>query len=302
MTLFETAMEEAKDPRVACSLHDALSSLGEENNPTARLVNFGGQGLIFKLRSERFDSPLLIKIPFYSRHPSAEIAEHGILKEARIAEAITGSGLDLSPRLIAYDGGGRYLIREFASGEELSQVLDRSAEAERDALLVREYDLVRKLFPLFHENRREPYTIRDLKPKNIICTSECKLYIIDCGSCRPEAQMVSKDREKALRRFGSGKYLHWPIEQLTEDAAVLDRRVDYFAWGVMAYYTLFLERPYANDLPDVERAKKAYAERYAAARERLEDACRQGRLSAGLKDNIAASLQPDPRKRSFPEN
>ena len=281
------------------SLQKALKQIDEEKNSTVVLDNYGGQGLIFKLYSNKYAFPLLIKIPFYTRHPSELIAEHGILKEARIADALTKSGADVAPKLIAFDESGLYLVREYATGEELSTVLDRSDEAKRDQLLVKEYDLVKKLFPVFHNNKQENYAIRDLKPKNIIYTADDKLYMIDCGSCRPEAQMISRDRERAIKRFGNGKYLHWPIEQLIEDATVCDRRVDYFAWGVMAYYTLFLERPYANDIADIEKAKSEYTRRYYIACERINEAHSMGRLSEQLKENIIWSLHPDPNQRQF---
>lgn len=299
MILRETAVEATKHPKVQSSLQKALKHIGEENNSTVVLDNYGGQGLIFKLHSDKYVFPLLIKIPFYTRHPSELIAEHGILKEARIADAITRSGEDVAPKLIAFDKTGLYLVREYATGEELSSVLDRSDEAKRDRLLVKEFELVKKLFPIFHNNQQEYYTIRDLKPKNMIYTADDKLYMIDCGSCRPEAQMISRDREKAIKRFGNGKYLHWPIEQLIEDATVCDRRVDYFAWGVMAYYTLFLERPYANDISDVEKAKAEYMRRYLIACERISEAYSMGRLTEQLKENIICSLHPDPNQRQF---
>ena len=299
MTPIEAAFEGEKNPKVISNLQKALGSIGEADNKTVKLINCGGQGLIFKFISQRYSCQLLIKIPFYSRFSSEQIAEHAILKEARILEAITLSGLDISPRLISFDEAGLYLIREYAPGEELTIVLERSTEAERNQLLIKEYDFVRKLFPAFHDNDYEPYTIRDFKPKNIICASDKRLYIIDFGSCRPETQMVSANHNKVKNHIGNGKYLHWPIEQLFEEESVLDRRVDYFAWGVMAYYTLFLERPYANDTCDLDKAKEEYGKRYLAACERIKDAYQKGRISAELKDNIIGSLNPNPRMRFF---
>lgn len=299
MILRETAIEATKHPKVMNSLQEALKCIEEEGNQTLVLDNYGGQGLIYKLNSDKYPFPILIKIPFYSRHPSEAIAEHGILKEARIAEVLTKSGEDLSPKLLAFHEEGRYLIREYALGEELAEHLKKCDEPERDQLLLQVFELVKKLFHLFHDYPEQSYTIRDLKPRNMIYTTEGKLYMIDCGSCRPESNMVSRDREKAIKRFGCGKYLHWPIEQLIEDPELCDRRVDYFSWGVLAYYTLFLERPYTNDTADLEIAKAEYDRRYRIACERLEKACALGRLSEQLKENIVWSLHPDARQRRF---
>ena len=299
MILCETVIEAAKHPKVVSSLQKALKYLEVENNQTLTLDNYGGQGLIFKLTSDNYSFPVLIKIPFYSRHPSELIAEHGILKEARIAEVLMESGEDVSPKLLSFDKDGCYLIREYVSGEELAKYLEKCDDTERNKLLIKEFELVKRLFSLFHEGQRDCYTIRDLKSKNIIYSSEGKLYIVDYGSCRPESNMVSSNREKAIKRFGCGKYLHWPIEQLIEDAELCDRRVDYFSWGVLAYYTLFRERPYVNDTADLKKAKAEYNRRYKMACERLEEACELGRLSKELKENIVWSLHPDARKRRF---
>lgn len=299
MIPYETVIEAANHPKTMSSLQEALRRIGEEGNETLKLVNYGGQGLIYKLTSEKYPFPLLIKIPFYSRHPSEAIAEHGILKEARIAEVLTKSGENVTPRLLAFHEEGRYLVREYASGGELAEHLEKSSDSEREKLLVQEFELVKKLFHLFHEYSGGSHVIRDLKPRNMIYTPEGKIYMIDCGSCRPESNMVSRDREKAMRRFGCGKYLHWPIEQLIEDPELCDRRVDYFSWGVLAYYTLFLERPYANDTADLEKAKAEYARRYRIACERLENACALGRLSEKMKENIVWALHPDAKQRRF---
>jgi len=298
---FPKEVEEAtKNPKIIHALQMALQAIGEEDNTSLKLINYGGQGLIYKIRCKEYSYPLLIKVPFYSpKHPSDTIAEHGILKEASVCDAIEKVCSGVIPKMIAFDPKGLYMIREFLEGSELADVLKKSDDDTRDKILVQEFELVKKLFPVFHENPSQSYTIRDLKPRNMIYTDKNEIYMIDCGSCRPEANMLSTDRESALKRFGSGKYQYWPIEQLIEDPELCDRRVDYFSWGVMAYYTLFLKRPYANDTKDINEAKAEYARRYELACHDLEQACLNGRLSCTLKENIIAALHPDAKQRKF---
>lgn len=288
-------------PKIVDNLILALEYLGADENTPVFYSHSGGQGVIFTLKIDKYDFPLMIKIPYYDRHPSEEIAEHGTIKEGRIAKILSDMNLKIAPTFITYEPSGLYFIREYVSGQELEDVILKSSEKERDAILLQEFELVKMVFKGFHHNNIEHCVIRDLKPRNLIYTDDKKLYFIDYGSVRPESNMVSKDKTKAIKRFGNGHFLHWPIEQLIEDKEHLDHRLDYFAWGVMAYFTLFLERPFTNSFTDVEIAKREYAKQYQVAISRLKEAQKAGRLSEFLCNNIIHSLDVNPAKREFIE-
>ena len=285
--------------KAAADLGKALDAIGTYDNDTLTLSNHGGQGLIYRLVSNRYSFPLLIKIPIYGHHRDDTIARHDILKEAQINEAMTKSGTWIAPRLVAYDDAGAYLIREYIAGEELGKRLAASDISERDTFLLREYAWVSEAFHLFHDRIEEPYVIRDLKAKNITCTDSGHLSLIDCGSCRPERQMISRTPAGARKKLGNGKFLHWPLEQFIEDPVVCDRRIDYFAWGVLAYYTMFLRYPYANNVADLKAAKEAYDLRYLQICQEIEVATAMNRISREMASHIKGCLNPNPAERRF---
>lgn len=273
----------------------------ETNFTAIELKDWGGQGIIIYLECPLYYYKICAKLPHFGA-PGLLEAKHAILKEALINEALTSRGADYVPRLLCYSDDGTYLIREYLDGILLDKEIRNATPEERIKLAYLEWETITKAFNTIHENREQPYVIRDLKAKNIIFSPEKdKLFLIDLGSCRREDNMISRRKLKMWQRFGSGQFLHWPLEQLTEDKNKCSRKVDYFAFGVLMYETVFNYRPYTNNEKTIPAAKKKYEKEYEMAKNEIHKAVEADYLPIELAELMIHTLHPESENRFFKE-
>ena len=258
------------DPCVRRALAEACRSIGIGVN-SAVLRAYGGQGLIFCLASPNESFPLAIKIPWYARHRSYEIANHSILSEAVIHSVASSLDCDhILPRFVGMSEAGHYLIREYVESVRLDEALLSMTYERRKQLLHDESLFARRVFKLFHESPYGCMVLRDFKPRNILLNDAGQLMLIDYGSARRETEMYSRHTTVISRHeLGSGKFLYRPFEQLVETPGLLSRAVDYFAYGVLMFYTLFLRVPFSNTCSDPDLALSQYRSEYAKAKQDL---------------------------------
>ena len=88
------------------------------------------------------------------------------------------------PRSIAFveERGTQYLIREFASGISLDQLITESGplpDAEAVAIILRICDVLHML-----HSQQPPVIHRDIKPQNVICSQQGECTLIDFGIAR----------------------------------------------------------------------------------------------------------------------
>ena len=263
------------------------------------LKGWGGQGLIIHLRAPAYDYKICAKLPHFDM-PGLLESKHAILKEALINEALISHNADFVPKILCYADDGAYFVREYLDGNLLDKEIRTATMEERIRLAYLEWEMVTKAFKMIHENKEQPYVIRDLKAKNMILSSEKdRLFMIDLGSFRREDNMISRRKLKMSQRFGGGKFLHWPLEQLIEDKNKCSRKVDYFAFGVLIYETVFNYRPYTNSEDRVPEAEKRYEKEYEIAKSEIKKAVMEEYLPKELAEVMLHALQPEPEKRFF---
>ena len=292
----EFAASKKNDPLTRESLEEALAVLDYPGTPT--LSAAGGQGLLYKVEIGQVQ--YFIKIPNYSEHTSNEVARHNILKEAIVLERLNeNGGFEYVPKLLYYSRKGDYLIREYIPGIILKDRIKHAPYDERKKLLEQEYVMAQSLFRAFHDHKDGSMVIRDFKAANIISEDDGRLLIIDFGSVKREDEMNFYKPQNRNRFLGTGKYLHWPLEQMVDNGIDADRRVDYFAFGVMAFYTLFIEAPFDNKEQDYDKAAEKYRIQYRMAGERLNSLCSSDPEIEKWKDIIMNALETDVEKRRF---
>ena len=154
------------------------------------------------------------------------------------------------------------------------------------------------LFARFHAGAKGVFLLRDFKPQNIIVPTEgpSALQLIDVGA-------VCAEREIATRtwnhdRLGTGQWLHWAPEQLLGLTQAIDRRVDYFALGVTAFYTLTGKWPYSNHCSVPANVLLLYRSEHALAVARLDTASDLGAISPEVSTAVAGYLDPEVQSRS----
>lgn len=296
----EAVYQEFQSENVQSILKNIEQKL-ETSFTAVELKNWGGQGIIIYLECPLYYYKICAKLPHFKASSLME-AKHAILKEALINEALTRHGADYVPRLLCYSDDGTYFVREYLDGNLLDKEIRDAIPEERIKLAYLEWEMVTKAFNTIHENKEQPYVIRDLKAKNIILSpGKDKLFLIDLGSCRREDNMISRRKLKIWNRFGSGQFLHWPLEQLTEDKNKCSKKVDYFAFGVLMYETVFNYRPYTNKEKILSVAKKKYAKEYEIAKNEIHKAVKANYLPIELAELMIHTLHPEPENRFFKE-
>ncbi|HEV7670572.1 MAG TPA: glycosyltransferase [Thermoanaerobaculia bacterium] len=261
-----------------------------------RFVAKGGHGHIYA--AQLADRTLVaVKFPAYADHPSERwpILEQKLLREATVFSEAAGEGL---PKLVAFDEEGRFLVREFVVGEPLARAVRYVGSEGRIALMARVLRLGQALFARFHAGAKGVFLLRDFKPQNIVVPTEGSvgLQLIDVGAVCPEREIATRTWNHD--RLGTGQWLHWAPEQLLGLAQEINRRVDYFALGVTAFYTLTGKWPYSNRCSVHDQVLARYRAEHEVAVARLETASDRGEISPEVSTAIAGHLEPDVHYRS----
>lgn len=246
---------------------------------TLEFVASGGEGIVFLVRNSA-NQRLSVKTPAYEKRPIDEhwILEHKLLKEAEVLRA---SHSGILPRLVDVDPEGKFLLREFITGEPLSRTIKYLEPQMKVLILFAFLEMSRSLVHEFHEGERGCFLLRDLKLQNIVVPIEHPgaLRLIDLGAVMPEKEVPA--RRWGTERLGSGQWLHWAPEQHLGQSELIDRRVDYFSIGVAGYTILVGRSPYTNKTSDPQQALESYQYEY-------KNVCRIFKETA---DNLGVDLE-----------
>ena len=282
------------DKKCVKNVLEALKNFGELND-TLRLLNYGGQGLVYTMFSNKVNKMIAIKVPNYPRRKEKHYLtmERTLLKEARLLEDCNNLGTNYVPEQYCYDANGKYVVKEYIDGECMTEVLHSQEDIQK--ILKDFVKMSEELFFVFHEQLN--VVIKDFKPRNIIVErkffSESNNYkLIDIGSSLAESKIKEKIRKENLPKLGVGQYLHWPPELLLENFEQCGRRIDYFSFGVTCYLIITGKYPYSNTERNVENVYHKYFEEYSQATELLKEHSKNLSISSDLLDFIIECLNP----------
>lgn len=164
----------------------------------------------------------------------AQFAEQFQL-EAKLLAALDHPGLTRVVDLF-HDDLTSYLVMELVEGITLTKmVADSLSPLNQDfvkGLAEQALDVLEYL-----HNADPPVIVRDIKPDNLMITSEGRLKLIDFGLAK---RLVSGGKTETIVR-GMGTDCYAPMEQYGE--GVTDQRTDLYSLGATLYFTLTGEAP-----------------------------------------------------------
>lgn len=134
--------------------------------------------------------------------------------------------------------GSPYLAMEYVESSNLKLVLARSDELLEQFLGNILIDSARAL-EFVHD---QGFMHLDFKPENLLVTRNANIKLIDFDLAQPRPD----EPRKAAKNPGTPAYMS--PEQLLRQP--FDHRADIFAFGVMAYELVTLEKPFPGDSPD----------------------------------------------------
>jgi tetratricopeptide (TPR) repeat protein/predicted Ser/Thr protein kinase len=194
----------------------------------------GGMGVVYLATDPLLRRTVAIKVL------PADNEEH---RERFAREARSAAGLRHSNVVTIYDVGEHedqpFIAMEFLDGESMSEVIHRQAPLTVE----RRLQLMIELCAGLGHAHRSGIVHRDIKPGNLMITTEGTLKVLDFGLAR----LTTGNSQTGLTRVGAvmGTPHYMSPEQI--EGQPVDQRSDIFAVGVVLYELLSYQKAYAGD-------------------------------------------------------
>jgi serine/threonine protein kinase len=204
-------------------------------------------------------------------------------QEARLLAELRHPNL---PRVTDHfdDDGNVYLVMDFIQGQRLDQIIGSGEQISEDKAL----EWTQQLMEALAYCHAQGVIHRDVKPQNVIVTSQGQAILVDFGL----AKLVDPDNPRTrtvMRGLGTPEYA--PPEQYDTKQGYTDPRTDIYSLGATLYHALVGEPPPALSERVVDPASLIPIRRHKADVSRSID-------RAVMK---AMSLQPARRFQSIAE-
>jgi serine/threonine protein kinase len=209
------------------------------------LIGKGGMGEVYRARDSRLHRDVAIKVL-----PRDKVADpqrtRRFLQEARAASALSHPNI-VTLHDIANVNGTDYLIMEYVPGKSLDMLITPKGLPLAEVL-----NYAQQIAGGLAAAHAAGIVHRDMKPGNVIVTSESQVKILDFGLAKlveraPSAEGETQTQEAPLTEAGTvlGTVAYMSPEQAS--ARPLDHRADIFSLGVMLYEMLAGTRPFRGN-------------------------------------------------------
>lgn len=203
-------------------------------------VGQGGMGAVYKARDIKFGRKVAVKEMSQNNLNTQEVEEatERFRQEANLLARLTHPNL---PSVYDYfeESGRWYLVMDFIKGETLEAHIARTTGHILPILDVIDIGIQLTRVLGYLHTRPTPIIFRDLKPLNIMLTSEKHVYLIDFGVAR----LFKRGKPKDTLAFGSVGYA--APEQFGK--AQTTPRSDIYSLGVILHQLLSGNDPQDND-------------------------------------------------------
>jgi serine/threonine-protein kinase len=196
------------------------------------VLGAGGMGVVYRAEDERLGRTVALKflLPQYSVDP---VARERFLQEARAASALDHPSVCTVYETGATEDGQLFLVMACYAGETLKDRLARGALPIAEAV-----DVTRELLRALGAAHAAAVVHRDLKPGNVMLTSDGAVKILDFGLAKLRDLTITAPDQ----RPGTAAYMS--PEQL--DGESVDHRSDLWSLGVVMYEMLTGRRPFGG--------------------------------------------------------
>ena len=201
-------------------------------------------GAVFEAHDLRTGRTVALKV-LYAEYASEAGWRRRFVREARAAAAIRHPNI-VDVLDVDVDGPLPFIAMELLSGETLGDLITR----EHTLPLVHAAHLLIPVCSAVHAAHRGGIVHRDLKPENIFLATQGGRetpFVLDFGIAKVTAMGQVTEAQGALTQTGAvlgTPHFMAPEQMLNEEE--VDHRVDVWALGVMLFYALSGQRPYAG--------------------------------------------------------
>jgi eukaryotic-like serine/threonine-protein kinase len=205
-------------------------------------IGRGGMGVVYRAEDETLRREVALKVLPPSYAGDAE-RRRRLLREARSTAAVNHPNI-----ATIYEVGeaeGRiYIAMELVRGRNLGQVLAAGRLPAEEAI-----GIARQVLRGLHKAHEAGLVHRDLKPDNVMVTSDGIAKVLDFGLAKQRAlDGMLGDAETVTNVSVDGHLVGTPLYMSPEQArgVEIDQRSDLFSFGVVLYQMLTERRPFAG--------------------------------------------------------
>jgi Tol biopolymer transport system component len=201
-------------------------------------VGVGGMGAVYRAYDSQLRRPVALKVlpPAYAADPERR---DRLLREARAASALDHPNI-VSIFEVGSDGGVDFIAMEFVEGKPLSELIPSKGLPVGQVL-----DYAIQIAGALAKAHSAGVVHRDLKPVNVMVTSDGVVKLLDFGLAR----RVPATGERDTTLTDEGAILGTPAYMSPEQAEGkrADSRSDIFSFGSVLYEMLSGGRAFAGD-------------------------------------------------------
>lgn len=241
------------------------------------LINRGGSSEVWLARDSERRSVAIRRLIHDSLFNFTE--RNRFFNGCEVLQRLQGSDLIIGYRDHGRIDGFPFLAMEYVEASNLKLLLARCDELLQDYLGNILIDSARALEYVHDAGLMH----LDFKPENILVSRNANIKLIDFDLSQPRPEQP----RRSSKNPGTPAYMS--PEQLQR--LPFDHRVDVFAFGVMAYELVTLEKPFPGDTPDEILRRQLDRSEFRPPRELNPD------LPAGLERTILKCLESNPDDR-----
>lgn len=241
-----------------------------------RLLGGGGMGEVYLARHTGLGTRHAIKVIRPAMAMNRQVMDL-FFREARVLRGVRHDAVVSYDGFVRDDQGRDYLVMEYVEGPSLADRLRRGPLSPLDVLTLRD-----RLAAGLGEAHRRGAVHRDISPDNVILPGDRieAAKLIDFGVCK----LTDPAQETIIGSSFAGKYRCASPEQLGLFGGAVDARSDIYSLGLILAAAA---QGHPLDMGDsIEGALRG--------RQSVPDL---SGVAVGLRDWLAAMLQPDPARR-----
>jgi serine/threonine protein kinase len=208
-------------------------------------IGAGGMGEVYRARDTRLERTVAIKVLLADKVGAAQ-EKHRFIQEAQAVSALTHPNI-VTLYDIATADGTDYLVMEFVAGKSLKQLIGPKglplSQALGYASQIADGLAAAHAVGIIH---------RDIKPGNVIVTSDSQAKILDFGLAKQVEPAFGAEGETQTRTLTEVGIVTGTVAYMSPEQAngrPLDHRTDIFSLGVMLFEMLVGKRPFGGTSP-----------------------------------------------------
>jgi serine/threonine protein kinase len=240
----------------------------------------GAMGTVYKARQMSMNRLVAVKVLHPRLAANPEFLQR-LTREAHLAARLSHNNI-IQAIDVGSAGPLHYFVMELVEGQTIREILEKGkVYEEREAV-----EIILQIAQALQHAHRRGLIHRDVKPANIVLTTEGIAKLADLGMARETDDAVLAQREKGIA-MGTPYYMS--PEQI-RGRQNIDGRADLYALGATLYHMVTGKPPFYY--PEIDRVLMAHLEEELTPPDHINQ-----KLSAGLGEVVEFLMAKDRRRR-----